>query len=198
MENHHAYQSPPHQYSMGTFAYPLSSSHCHSEDHDQSSISTVSPPETRSGLGHKHPGYQSYYTPPPYYEPASHHEPIPPQVHSGYGYYPPRMSLPYPYHYEASSSWIPPPVEFVTDIQPEDVLSGRGGATNSHSGNKAFRGLVKSYQDEYLRAKKRDKPAVASKVVDLIRQKGGRFLKKHGADFDGRVLWTEIGDMSAR
>ena len=102
------------------------------------------------------------------------------------------------YPYEVHSHWMPPPIEFITDIQPEDVLSGRGGATNSHSGNKAFRKLVKSYQAEYLQAKKRDKPSVASKVVDLIRRKGGRFLKKQGTDYDGRVLWVEIGDTSAR
>lgn len=52
--------------------------------------------------------------------------------------------------------------DWVTDILPNDVLSGRGGATNSHSGNRAFRSLVKDYQDQYLKAKKRDKPAVAS------------------------------------
>jgi hypothetical protein len=95
----------------------------------------------------------------------------------------------------------PPPVaqtEYITRIHPEDVLSGRGGATNSHSGNREFRRLVKAYQEEYLRAKKRDKPAVASVIVDQIREKGGRFLRRCDTDSQGQVMYVDIGDVRAR
>lgn len=89
--------------------------------------------------------------------------------------------------------------KLVHDINPEDVLSGRGGATNSHSGNRAFRSLVKNHQNKYLRAKKRDKPKVASIIVESVRKKGGRFLRRYERPApDGRVLWIEIGDERAR
>lgn len=98
---------------------------------------------------------------------------------------------------------IPPPalqlpIEFIMSPEPEDVLCGRGGATNSHSGNKEFRRLVKKYQDGYLKAKKRDKPSVASNIVDIIRQKGGRFLRRYERTMDGHVLWVDVGDEKAR
>lgn len=41
-----------------------------------------------------------------------------------------------------------PPAYMTTTIGPNDVLCGRGGATNSNSGNKAFRRLVKVHKDE--------------------------------------------------
>jgi hypothetical protein len=68
--------------------------------------------------------------------------------------------------------------EYISDIHPQDVLSGRGGATNSHSGNRTFRALVKEHQEQYLKAKKRDKPGVAALIVELVRKRGGRFLRR--------------------
>jgi hypothetical protein len=136
--------------------------------------------------GSSHGGH---YTPPPPPPPVlsninPHSHSYPPPYHGGYQYYAPWPNT--------------PPPEYVTDIQPEDVLSGRGGATNSHSGNRAFRTLVKDFQERYLKAKKRDKPSVASLVVELVRLKGGRFLRRMGTDSDGQVLWIDIGDERAR
>ena len=76
------------------------------------------------------------------------------------------------------------------------VLSGRGGATNSHLGNREFRLLVKQYQNSYLKAKKRDKPQVAAIVVEKIRKKGGRFLRRYATK--GELFWVDIGDVRAR
>ena len=76
------------------------------------------------------------------------------------------------------------------------VLSGRGGATNSHSGNQSFRCLVKQYQGDYLKAKKRDKPQVASIVCEKIRERGGRFLGRYKTENKGMV-WIDIGDARA-
>ena len=53
-------------------------------------------------------------------------------------------------------------VPYLLLLNPDLFNSFVGGATNSHSGNRAFRSLVKRYQDQYLKAKKRDKPTVAS------------------------------------
>jgi len=76
-----------------------------------------------------------------------------------------------------------------------DVLCGRGGATNNHPGNRHFRDLVKQFQRTYLRAKKKEKPRVAKQIVDLIRNRTptGRFLKKE-PEKDG---WYDIGDQRA-
>jgi hypothetical protein len=58
--------------------------------------------------------------------------------------------------------------------------------------------LVKEYQGQYLKAKKRDKPSVASIVVEVIRNKGGRFLRRCDTSPQGQVLWIDIGDEKAR
>jgi hypothetical protein len=121
--------------------------------------------------------------------------------------YPPAEVVAYPYseppvyppYYCSSYHAHWPPVEYITDIHPQDVLSGRGGATNSHAGNRAFRALVKEYQAQYLKAKKRDKPAVASLVVEVVRSKGGRFLRRcDSMSTPGPVMWVDIGDERAR
>ena len=79
-----------------------------------------------------------------------------------------------------------------------DVLCGRGGATNSHTGNRRFRKIVSAHRDAYLRAKKRDKPAYAQHVLELVRNqnrsKPCRFLKKHPTN----DLYYDIGNEKAR
>eukprot|EP00978_Attheya_sp_CCMP212_P001119 scaffold2332_cov50-Attheya_sp.AAC.3 len=77
--------------------------------------------------------------------------------------------------------------------RPGDVLCGRGGATNNHPGNIFYRHLVNKYRKLYLNALRKDKPSVAELVVDLIRERGGRFLTK---EKDG-MLWIDIGDVRA-
>ena len=68
----------------------------------------------------------------------------------------------------------------------------------AHSGNRFFRLEVKRHQDRYLRAKKRDKPSVAALIVKVIRDRGGRFLRRCDTSADGNVLWVDIGDDRAR
>lgn len=117
----------------------------------------------------------------------------PDYIHRNYHPY-----LPLLRHDEEPTPHAPPPY-LTTIIGRNDVLLGRGGATNSHSGNKAFRGLVKAHQDEYLNAKKKDKPAVAARVVERIRQQGGYFLRQHGTSQDGRhIYWVDVGDDRAK
>lgn len=87
-------------------------------------------------------------------------------------------------------------IPFIKDINENDVLCGRGGATNSHSGNRSYRKLVKKFKDKYLKAKKKQKPSVAAEVVDIIRtlDPPGRFLKK-----DKDTGWyLDIGDARAK
>lgn len=80
-------------------------------------------------------------------------------------------------------------------VMENDVLSGRGGESNHHTGNVRYRNLVKAMQLEYLSAKRRDKPLIARKIVEIIRSGNppGRFLKRNG---EGN--WEEISVTKAR
>jgi hypothetical protein len=49
-----------------------------------------------------------------------------------------------------------------------------------------------------LKAKKKDKPAVAATIVQIIREKNGRFLKRIDKVGSGQVLWIDIGDEKAK
>uniref|UniRef100_A0A7R9ZGE1 DUF6824 domain-containing protein n=1 Tax=Pseudictyota dubia TaxID=2749911 RepID=A0A7R9ZGE1_9STRA len=95
----------------------------------------------------------------------------------------------------SSSGLGSPPPSF--QLTNNDVLCGRGGLTNHHPGNVFFRRLVRSRQEDYLRASKRDKAGVARDIVDTIRKLDppGRFLKKDSAN---PGLWVEIGNRKAR
>mmetsp|Transcript_13533 Transcript_13533/g.23028 ORF Transcript_13533/g.23028 Transcript_13533/m.23028 type:complete len:409 (-) Transcript_13533:781-2007(-) len=84
-----------------------------------------------------------------------------------------------------------------SQISQNDVLCGRGGLTNHHTGNVFFRRLVRIKQEAYLLATKREKAGVAKEIVDVIRHLSppGRFLKK---DPQNPGVWVEIGDRKAR
>uniref|UniRef100_A0A7S1GM39 DUF6824 domain-containing protein n=1 Tax=Cyclophora tenuis TaxID=216820 RepID=A0A7S1GM39_CYCTE len=88
----------------------------------------------------------------------------------------------------------PSPQEVIGSVQEDDVLCGRGGETNHHPGNIRYRGLVKKYQLLYLKAKRRDKPKIARLIVDTIRRRHGRFLKKDAQS----NTWRDVGNNKAR
>jgi hypothetical protein len=73
-----------------------------------------------------------------------------------------------------------------------DVLLGKGRAAQEHCGNKRFRDLIDSYQDEYNVASKYDKTAITEKMVDLVKQSSGQFWKEDGAG------WVRAPDHVAR
>ena len=50
----------------------------------------------------------------------------------------------------------------------------------------------------YLKAKKKDKPEVAWSIVKVIREQGGRFLRRSHTTMQGDYLWVDIGDDRAR
>jgi hypothetical protein len=79
------------------------------------------------------------------------------------------------------------------EINEEDVLCGRGGGTNSQIGNRHFRKLVQDFQPTYLLARRKEKPLIARTIVLIIRNRGGRFLRK---DEDTGELY-EVGDSKA-
>merc|ERR1711966_555552 len=61
------------------------------------------------------------------------------------------------------------------DLNDKDILSGRGGGTNTHPGNKNFRQLVESYRSEYVLSKK----AAKREIADLkAREKTSQALRE--------------------
>lgn len=74
------------------------------------------------------------------------------------------------------------------NIKANDVLCGRGGATNNHPGNMSYRKLVADYQTEYLAARKKEKAVIARRIVASIKESGGRFLKHN----DQSDVWVEV------
>lgn len=70
------------------------------------------------------------------------------------------------------------PEGIVEKVEENDVLCGRGGESNHHSGNQQYRKLVKAFQPLYIASKRRYKPRIAQCIVYTIRSYGGRFLKR--------------------
>lgn len=89
----------------------------------------------------------------------------------------------------------------VTDINPNDVLKGRGGKINNHVGNVQFRELIARYRPMYFSetTTKGQKMQIANEIVQTVRNMNppGRFLieSKDGGRGGG---WVEIGDKDAR
>ena len=65
------------------------------------------------------------------------------------------------------------------DVTVHDVLLGRGGRTNHHEGNAKYRNYKESLQDEYLNATKDQKTSISNRLVTMMHQEHGRFLKAY-------------------
>lgn len=61
---------------------------------------------------------------------------------------------------------------------PHDVICGRGGKANTHPGNVAFREEAKKLRAWYESSSKSEKFTISSFLVDIVRERGGRFLKR--------------------
>ena len=78
---------------------------------------------------------------------------------------------------------------------PDDVLLGRGRPYQDFPGNVRLSEIVNSYRLDYLSAKKSEKPFYTQKVLTIIRNSNGRFLKKSDA-IDNH--WVPVDDDMAR
>mmetsp|Transcript_4118 Transcript_4118/g.6061 ORF Transcript_4118/g.6061 Transcript_4118/m.6061 type:complete len:434 (+) Transcript_4118:234-1535(+) len=68
---------------------------------------------------------------------------------------------------------------YVTELNSNDVLFGRGSGPNDHEGNIRFRALVSERKTEYMATSHRQtKAKIAREIVNQVIEKGGRFLKK--------------------
>jgi hypothetical protein len=81
------------------------------------------------------------------------------------------------------------------DFQPSEysVICGRGKASYDHTGNHGLRVLARLFVEKYsLTGCKQHKSTIASTIVAMTRERGGRFCKcEQGA-------WFEVGDHFAR
>jgi hypothetical protein len=73
-----------------------------------------------------------------------------------------------------------------------DVLLGRGKPIQEHFGNLRYHILLDHYQDAYEGAKKFEKMQIAQRIVSLVHEYNGRFLRQEGAG------WCEVDDSAAR
>eukprot|EP00980_Cylindrotheca_fusiformis_P007960 scaffold1697_cov120-Cylindrotheca_fusiformis.AAC.42 len=86
-------------------------------------------------------------------------------------------------------------IESKRDLRTLDIVCGRGAPTNYHYGNQVFRELVEDHQTSYLCAKRSDKPHIAMKLMDLVKENGGRFVRRQRTA-EG-LIWQEINDKGA-
>ena len=69
--------------------------------------------------------------------------------------------------------------KYVTVLNTNDVLFGRGSGPNDHEGNIKFRELVSQRKTEYMATNHRQtKAKIARSIVDTVLTNNGRFLKK--------------------
>lgn len=79
------------------------------------------------------------------------------------------------------------------EICEYDVICGRSRLSWSNTGNRRFRGTIALYVNEYSKNTERyERSRVIQKIINLIRDSGGRFLKfKDGS-------WTELDESLVR
>ena len=80
-----------------------------------------------------------------------------------------------------------------------DVICARGKVAKNHSGNRYYRGLIRHALERYSGATscRSEKTKIVTEIVDGIRSKGGKFVKKGSSDNDG-IYWYEVDDHLAR
>lgn len=82
------------------------------------------------------------------------------------------------------------------DITDFDVLLGRGGLSNRHPGNKAYRKHILDHQKEYKGLENSKKTQMSKDVVAWVKGRGGRFLKRDD-DVPGKPFYIAT-DVTAR
>lgn len=85
------------------------------------------------------------------------------------------------------------PSGIIFELGDNDIVCGRGAPSNLQEGNKIFREMVEQHQAFYLCSKRADKPKIALQVMDEVRARGGRFVRRVKAATNGRSFgWEEL------
>lgn len=81
------------------------------------------------------------------------------------------------------------------DVIPRrfDVLFGRSRTIRQHTGNLRAGHLVEMYKEQYERANKYEKTEIAERLVSIIHESNGRFLK-----WDKQIGWVQVDNDVAR
>ena len=90
-----------------------------------------------------------------------------------------------------SSSSLSARLEGPADLNPHDVICGRGSSNliKVLSGNMAYRKLIERNLDQYESAAATNKRPVSQSIVDQVLKRGGRFL-----EFDTKTMtWYDVG-----
>ena len=82
----------------------------------------------------------------------------------------------------------------VEECGVNDVAMGRGGMANNHEGNKRFREMAKQLKPAYQKLPKEKKTDFSKKLVQMVHDEGGRFLRKD----EDTELWYEVDFKAAR
>ena len=84
-------------------------------------------------------------------------------------------------------------------LRDQDVVCGRGAPTLVHPGNQAYRNLIQQNETAYLCAKRADKPIIATKVIDVLNNRGVRFVRRernsHGSGWvvlDDKKVYEKV------
>ena len=77
---------------------------------------------------------------------------------------------------------------------PHDILLGKGKIQQQHPGNLALMDIVSQKYGEYKGASRFEKTCIAMDIVDAVKKRRGRFLKRTESNDD----WVEVDDPVAR
>jgi hypothetical protein len=160
----------------------------------------VTPYQHRSPyFGHNVPTTQYYDTLHPYVHPPTTYPqiPLPPPIQRSRSPPPPHVIYvhPSPLGSSLKNSQESTPSDLIYEVRDNDVLCGRGAPSQYQAGNKFFREIVERFQSSYIAARRIDKPEIATHIVDMVRERGGRFLKRikvQGVGPSGHFCWYAL------
>jgi len=80
-------------------------------------------------------------------------------------------------------------------LKVDDVLLGRGPGLSQFEGNLRFRKLIEERREEYVATTiRKEKKRIAKEVFDVVKGRGGRFLKQDVSSVDYNADWYEADD----
>ena len=88
--------------------------------------------------------------------------------------------------------------ETAIKVERFDVLLGKSTFVREHTGNRRSLHLCEMFYDKYEMANKYQKTDLAERIVHVIKESGGRFLKGDDKKDPNDNVWVEVDDMVAR
>ena len=82
--------------------------------------------------------------------------------------------------------------EGFVQLRDLDIVCGRGSPSMAHPGNQAYRALIRKHETGYLCARRSEKPVIATQVMEKLRLRGMRFVRRdyHPAGMG----WVELDE----